>query len=53
MGRTHFLLSMILLLGLMLLPVDIIQDYATQLKSSWLQFIVGIVIFVGGTLFVD
>lgn len=53
MGRTHFLLSMILLLGLMLIPVDIIQDYATQLKSSWLQFIVGIVIFVGGTLFVD
>lgn len=53
MGRTHFLLAMIMLLGIMLLPIDIVQDFAMQLKKNPIIFIVGIVIYSGASLFPD
>lgn len=53
MGRTHFLISMTILLLCAFIPIDFVQDFMTEYKSSILLFLVGIVIYSGGALFVD
>lgn len=53
MGRTHAVLSIILLEICMLVPLDLFKQTFWQMKDNILLFIVGIVVLVGGALFPD
>lgn len=53
MGRTHALLSVMLLCICMLIPVNIFEETICLLKDNILFFIVGITAVVGGALLPD
>lgn len=53
MGKTHALLSVMLLCILMLIPINVFEETIWLLKNDILFFIVGIVIVVGGALLPD
>lgn len=53
MGKTHALLSVLLLCICMLIPVNIFKETIWLLKDNILFFIVGIIVLVGGALLPD
>lgn len=53
MGKTHSLLSIMLLCICMLIPVNIFKETIWLLKDNILFFIVGVVVLVGGALLPD
>lgn len=53
MGRTHALLSLVLMEVCMLIPLDFLQTTFGTLKQNILLLIVSVVILVGGALFPD
>lgn len=53
MGKTHALLSVMLLCICMLIPISVFKETIWLLKDNILFFIVGIIIVVGGALLPD
>ncbi|MEE3344043.1 MAG: metal-dependent hydrolase [Bacilli bacterium] len=53
MGRTHALLSILLMCLCMIIPLDIFKETFWQLKNNVLLFIVGLIVTVGGALLPD
>lgn len=53
MGKTHALLSVMLLSILLLVPVEFLQQMLGLLKKDVLFFIVGMVVLIGGALLPD
>src|SRR5574344_410413 len=53
MGKTHALLSVMLLCICMLIPVNIFKETFWLLKDNILFFIVGVTVLVGGALLPD
>lgn len=53
MGKTHALLSVMLLCICMLIPINVFKETIWVLKDNILFFIVGIVVLVGGALLPD
>ena len=53
MGRTHALLSIMLLCICMLIPVDFLKQTIWLMKDNVLFFIVGIILVSGGALLPD
>lgn len=53
MGKTHALLSVMLMCICMLIPFDIFKETFWLLKENILLFIVGIIVLVGGALLPD
>jgi hypothetical protein len=53
MGKTHALLSIMLMCICMLIPIDIFKETFWLLKENILLFIVGIIVLVGGALLPD
>ena len=53
MGKTHALLSVMLLSILLLVPVEFLQQMLGLLKKDILFFIVGMVVLIGGALLPD
>lgn len=53
MGKTHSLLSVMLLCICMLIPVNVFKETIWLLKDNILFFIVGIIVVVGGALLPD
>jgi len=53
MGRTHALLSVMLLCILLLIPIEFLQQVFGLLKENVLFFIVGLIVVIGGALLPD
>ena len=53
MGKTHALLSIMLLCVCLLIPVNVFKETIWLLKDNILFFVVGIVVTVGGALLPD
>lgn len=53
MGKTHALLSIMLLCILLLIPINVFKDTLWLLKDNILFFITGLIILVGGSLLPD
>ena len=53
MGKTHALLSVMLMLLCMLIPINFFKETIWLLKDNILFFIVGIIVLVGGALLPD
>lgn len=53
MGKTHALLSVMLLCICMLIPINVFKETVWLLKDNILFFIVGIIVVVGGALLPD
>lgn len=53
MGKTHALLSVMLLCICLLIPIDVFKETIWTLKDDLLFFLVGLVVLVGGALLPD
>lgn len=53
MGKTHALMSVMLLCLLMLVPINVFKETFGLLRNNILFFIVGIVVLIGGALLPD
>lgn len=53
MGRTHALLSVMLLSILLLIPVEFLQQVFGLLKENVFFFVVGLIVLIGGALLPD